>query len=354
MTNEKCEMKRTRCVVRHRTPLLLLVAALLAVPALSADEKPILVVYDLTSDFDGGRMGKWVADMLRGHARRSKMYLTVDAITFADLMADAAFKVTGQADPQALADFTRRTFAGDIFIFGEVSQKPPEGYVLVFRAYRIVANKPEKLLEESYDCPGKQFCSGAVDAALKKLADIGDPTEEWAKLADGLKSFSMTWRKTLEGTAPTDELSKAMTDWAGKLLTTERKLTSYRMGEEGGAHQEILDQFRKLVGDVGTASGALKENPAEGRTRTRQVLADAERIAGNIRAWLDAGTVEGRWKTGKNLVRNGAFTHGQLAPVHWDLLKQGVTWVKSPDPRDAADKCIRMDVSARIDRKSVV
>jgi len=329
----------------HRFVLMLAVL-LFAISVAHADDKPVLVVYDFTSDFDEGQMGKWIADMLRGHARRSKMYVTIDAITFADLMAGQEVKVTGSTSAEVVGKLTRDTFAGDIFIYGQVTRKGAEGYRLTFKAYHVDAKTFEKLLEESHDCPRKQFCSGAVDKVLKKLGGIEDIAEEWKKLADNLKGFAANWREKANADEHVADLAQAMKKWTDELTSSERKLTSYRMQE--AAHREILDQFRKLVVDAGNSADALKEKGVQGLAGSRQVLVDADRIADNITTWLDTETPEGRWKTGANLVRNGDFTHGQDTPADWDPLPAGVTWVKHPKPKDKRDKCIRMDVNRKI------
>ena len=325
---------------------------LVAAPARSADEPllpepaPVLVVYDFTSAFDDGSMGRWVADMVRSHARRSQMYTLIDPLTFDDLISKTPFKVSAQTDPAQLADLTRRVFAGDLFIYGEVTRKDPRGYLLTLRAYEAGIDAPRKLLDETRDCPDKQFFSGAVDDLLKKLSGVGEARDEWKGLGEALRSFSAQWLKNLEGNPEAGAVADALEKWSRELVAAERKLTSYRMVEQ--AHREVLDQFHRLSAAAQAAAETLRKDAAAGKARTRQVLADAQRLAGNIRDWLDVESEEVLWKTAENLVKNGDFAFGQVDPANWDPLKSGVSWIPNPDPKDKTDKCIRMDVSRDI------
>ena len=322
----------------------LVLVLILVLPACSfarADD-PVLVVYDFTSAFDNGKMGKWVADMVRGHARRSGMYLMIDPLTFDGLIAQADLKVTADTDPQTLADFTRKTFVGDIFIFGGVTRKGPEGYELAFCAYSVGKDKPEQILDETQELPRKEFFSTAVDALLKKLAGVGEARDEWKALGERLKAFSAQWLNAFDADPDAPALTTTIRDLSRDLAATERKLTSYRMAEQANA--EIMDQFKKLSAQVDSALLELDVGRDKANLHARQAVVDASRISDNIRDWLDDDKAELRAKSAPNLVRNGDFAFGQNDPANWDTLKPGITWVPNPDAKAPADKCIRMDV----------
>lgn len=312
--------------------------------AVGAQEKPVLVVYDFTSAFDQGKTGRWVAEMVRGHAKRADMYAMVDPITFSDLMAQSKAAVTHESDPAAVGKLTREAFDGEFFIYGRVTRKGPDGYVLDFRIYRTGAEGDERILEESRDCPGKEFVSGAVDEVLKKLAGVGDPIQEWRKLGGSLRDFAARWQAAADDDR--EGFAKALADWARELSAAERNLTSYRLRER--AHRQILDQFQAFAAQVKDLAAALTHDPESARPSVPPLLARARQLSRNILAWTDDTSVEERWKTGKNLVANGDFTYGQDGPANWDPLPAGIIWVARPGARDPRDKCIRMDVTREV------
>ncbi|HUV38885.1 MAG TPA: hypothetical protein VMY39_04695, partial [Planctomycetota bacterium] len=83
-------------------------------------------------------------------------------------------------------------------------------------------------------------------------------------------------------------------------------------------------------------------DPAKARTLAPEVAKLAEALSRSITHWLDDAAAERRWTTGKNLVMNGDFEHGQRTPANWEPLKAGMSWVDDPDGKSG--KVVKFDI----------
>lgn len=323
----------------------ILIAVLLAgfAAAAHAAEKPILVVYDFTSTFDKGRMGGWVAEIVRGHAIRSMRYIGNPKITVDEVLADRNFRPAVTTPPDELAKFTREAFEADLFIYGSVGKRGEDDYRVRFRVYRVtMGGKPEKVIDETRDCPGKRYIPIAVDEILNAAAGVKDAPAEWRLLAGELGA----WSKKLAAAAEDEKLP--VIDWRQEAVARQDKLT-YRWrnllarGNFDFANKALLD-YTQAVRDLNT--GLLKEltggEPAQARGKARRLAELSDCLSRSIVHWLDREAAEKRWREGKSLVMNGGFEYGQKTPANWQPIKEHMSWVADPDGKSG--KVVRFDM----------
>ena len=316
--------------------------------AACAENKPVLVVYDFTSTFDKGAMGLWVAEIVRGHAQRSGGYVGNPKITLDEILGARNYHPTVDTDPAELAKFTRDAFGGDILVWGSVAQDGL-GFKVRFRVWRSPKDgAPEKVLDETKECPGKQFIPLAADDVLNASGDIRDWRAEWTRLASDLKE----WSAVLDPGDPDERLSTET--WRGGLAVWQDRLAARWRAVNARSNvdfaskallayvKEILDREAELMGEF--AANKRDEKAA----RELQALADC--CSRSITAWLDDAEAEKRWKDGKNLVINGDFEAGQeTVAANWfprEDQKNVVFRVADPDAKTG--KCLRFDVSEKI------
>jgi hypothetical protein len=340
--------------MRKRAVLTTLLVVTL-VPCVFA-EQPVLVVYDFTSAFDGGKMGEWVTEVVRGHAQRSGRYVGNPKITVDEILARENFHPTAATTPEDLALFTREKFDAGLFVYGSVEQAGL-GCRVRFRVYRTSAGgKPEKVLDETRDCPDKQFVPLAVDEVLNAAAGVKDWPTEWKLFAEELKAWSG------ELAASAEEEKTQAVDWRAKSLASEEKLTERRRNVTARTHvdfankalleyaEEVLDGQRELLAEL--TGGTV----AEARAKARRLSRLSECLSLSIVHWLDGDSAEKRWKEGKNLVMNGDFEVGQKTPANWEPLKEHMSWVEDPDgpspavptrrdgPGGKSHRCVKFDM----------
>ena len=311
-------------------------------PCVLPAQEPVLVVYDFTSAFDGGKTGAWVAEIVRGHAVRSGRTVGNPKITVDEILTRENFHPTAGTSPEELARFTREKFEAGLFVYGGVEQAGA-GYRVRFRVYRASADgKPEKVLEETRDCPDKQFVPLAVDEILDTAAGVKDWRTEWKLLGEELKG----WSGELAAAAGDEKVAAA--DWRQKTLRWQEKLMERRQNVTARANvdfankalldysQEVLDAQRELVAEL---TGG---NVAEARAKAKRLSRLAECLSTSIAQWLDEDSAEKRRKEGKNLVMNGDFETGQKTPANWEELKEHMSWVDDPDGK--SHKCVKFDM----------
>jgi hypothetical protein len=321
------------------------IIALLVVASLAASslaEQPVLVVYDFTSAFDANKMGAWVAEIVRGHAVRSGRYVGNPKITVDEILARENFHPTAAASPEELAKFTREKFDAGLFAYGSVEQQGL-GYRVLFRVYRASTDgKPEKVLEESRDCPDKQFIPLAVVEILNAAAGVKDAPAEWKRFGEELKA----WSTELAASAGDEKITAV--DWRQKTLAWQDKLTGRWHNVTARSNvdfaskalldysQEVLDGQRELLAEL--TGGTV----ADARAKARKLSGLSECLSTSIVNWLDEDSAEKRWKEGKNLVMNGDFEVGQKVPANWQELKEHMSWVDDPDGK--SHKCVKFDM----------
>jgi hypothetical protein len=323
----------------RRTALAIVVLLLLALPA-SAENKPILVVYDFTSTFDKGAMGQWVAEVLRGHALRSKRYVGNPKITVDEILAQRDFHPDAATAPDKLAEFTKDAFSADLFVYGSVEQDGL-GYKVLFRVFRVSKDgKPEKVLEETKDCPAKQFVPLAVDDVLNRAAGVQDPPTEWKLLAEDLKQ----WSQALDPGDPDERLSLAtyrdlQAQWQDKL--TYRYHNVIAPTHRDFANEALIAYFEELLDGQKALMGGLAANKRDDKA-SKELMKLADCCSRSIVNWLDDASAGKRWKEEKNLIMNGDFEVGQKAPANWEPLKEHMSWVDSPEGKQG--KCVKFDM----------
>ena len=312
----------------------------------AAEQKPVLVVYDFTSAFDKGKTGEWVAEIVRGHALRSGRYVGNLKMTVDEVLAARKFQPAEATEPEELAKFTSDAFGADLFIYGAVEQAGL-GYKVRFRVFRAPkGGAAEKVLDETRECPAKQFVPLAVDDVLNAAAGVKDWRAEWTALAAELKQ----WSSDLDPGDPDERLSTEtyrakQAVWQDKLVSRYRNVTA--RSNVDFASKALLAYVKELNDKHAALMGALaggKRDDAAPKDLAK--LADC--CSRSVVAWLDDDAAEKRWTDGKNLVMNGSFETGQLTPANWEPLKAGMSWVADPDGKSG--KCVKYDV----DRKSVV
>lgn len=320
-----------------------LAASMWLASAAGAAERPILVVYDFTSTFDGGRMGQWVAEIMRGHALRSGRYIGNPKITVDEVLGEHDFHPTVETPRAELAKFTRDAFGADLFVYGSVSQAGEDDYRVRFRAYRTTKDgKPEKILDETRNCPGKRYVPIAVDEVLNAAAGVKDPPTEWKLLAAELG----TWSKEMSARAADDRLDP--TRWRQHVLSWEEKLTYRWRNVTARTHRDFASKaLLDYTGEVLAAQQELLREltggePAEARAKASGLAELSRCLALSIDDWLDDASAERRWKEGRDLVMNGNFEVGQKTPANWEPLKEHMSWVTDPDGKSG--KVVKFDM----------
>ena len=323
--------------------LLSIILVLMLSSACPAAEKPILVVYEFTSTFDKGKMGAWIADIVRGHALRSRRYIGNPKITVDEVLTNHDFHPDAATTPAKLAKFTRDAFAADLFIYGSVAKGGEDDYSVRFRVYRASADgKPEKVLDETRACPGKRYIPIAVDAVLDTTAGVKDWKTEWTLLAEEVRACATA----LLADAANTKL--AAVDWRQNVITWQDKLDHRWLNVIGRSNFDFASKaLLDYVQEVREKHLALQKELTGGEVATARPMARgvaklAEALARSITHWLDDETAEKRWKTGKNLVINGNFEHGQRTPANWQPLGKGMSWVDDPDGKSG--KVVKFDI----------
>lgn len=317
-------------MTRKSVVVIFLLVALAA--SASAAEKPILVVYDFTSTFDEGKMGAWVAQIVRGHAIRSRRYIGNPKITVDEVLTDRAFHPDVKTSPAKLAKFTRDAFAADLFIYGSVDKRGEDDYRVHFRVYRAATDgTPGKIIDETRNCPGKRYIPIAVDKILDAAAGVKDWKTEWTLLAGEMKTCSK------ELLAESTDAKLSAVDWRQKVIRRQDKFTYRRHNVIGRSNFDFASKpLLEFVQEVTDGHLELQKeltggDPAKARRKARDLAKLAGALARSVDHWLDRESAEKRWKTAKNLVINGDFEAGQLTPTAWQPLKKHMSWVKDPD-----------------------
>jgi hypothetical protein len=330
----------------RKTLVIALVMASTSVGAV-AEEKPILVVYDFTSTFDKGKMGGWIAEIVRGHAIRSRRYIGNPKITVDEILTNHGYEPDVTTSPAKLAKFTRDAFAADLFVYGSVAKRGEDDYQVHFRVYRATAEgTPEKIIDETRDCPGKRYIPLAVDKVLDTAAGVKDWKTEWTLLAGEMKKCSA------ELLAEAADAGLSAVDWRQKVIGRQGRYT-YRWRNVIGrsnfdfASKPLLDYVQEVTDrHLELQKELTGGDPAKAHAKARDVAKLAGALARSIEHWLDTGAAEKRWKTGKNLVINGDFETGQLTPTAWEPLKEHMSWVRDPDGKSG--KVVKFDMPQNI------
>ena len=326
-----------------RKALVATLAAVLVAGALHAQEKPILVVYDFTSTGDDGKLGAWVAQIVRGHAIRSGRYVGNPKITVDEVLAERDFKPTVETPPAALAKFTRDAFDANIFVYGSAVRRGEDDFEVLFRVYRATKKgAEEKICEEKRRCPGKRYVPLAVDEILNTAAGMKDPPTEWRLLAGELA----TWSKELAARAADTKLGA--TDWRQQVLSWQDKFDYRYRNVTARTHVDyaskaLLDYYEEVsYYHVQLVKELTGGDLAKARARARHLAALADCLSRSVVHWLDEEAAEERWKTAKNLVMNGGFEYGQKTPANWEPLKEHMSWVTDPDGKSG--KVVKFDM----------
>ena len=326
-----------------RNTLALIVLCSCVIPAgVSAAEKPILVVYDFTSTDDGGKLGQWVAEIVRGHAIRSGRYIGNPKITVDEVLAEREFRAAVDTPPDVLAKFTRDAFDADIFVYGSATTRNEDDIEVLFRVYRATKEgTAAKICDEKRHCPGKRYVPLAVDEILNTAAGMKDPPTEWRLLADELSAFSKALAAAADGKLDATDWRQQVLAWQDKFDCRYRNVTARTHVDY--ASKALLDYYEEVCHyHVELVKELTAGDVAKARGRGRHLGALAEGVSRSIVYWLDDAAAEERWKTAKNLVMNGGFEFGQKTPANWAPLKEHMSWVADPDGKSG--KVVKFDM----------
>lgn len=152
--------------------LALTLVGLLAATSLAAEKKPMLVVFDFESPHDGGKLGKWAAQNVRGKGVRRKEFETLDEISFEEVLAAERFTARFASRPDEIAKFIRSHFEADVAIWGKVESLGGENFKLFVRGVDLRKDPAQLALDKTYNCTNPRDVPVNIAAALDDFAGI--------------------------------------------------------------------------------------------------------------------------------------------------------------------------------------
>jgi len=130
--------------------------------------KPRLVAYDFVSDFDDGRLGAQVADILQGHARRSGRFETFPEVELDEIMAGTPYRPAFDAPIEEVARHAGAAFDADVVLWGRVMGGRGSPTVDV-KGISLAGGKAEIVIAESYKCGNVHHVPMAAERVVAAL-----------------------------------------------------------------------------------------------------------------------------------------------------------------------------------------
>lgn len=149
---------RARAVRRHdclKVPvsLSLAILVLLAAGAVGAEQKKVVIPFDLQSKFDDGRYGQMVADGIWKKLERMQDFLIPDSMQdVRDLCAENNIKIAPDTPLEKIGEVVRKDFDAQIAIWGSVERAPgaeAEIYDLQIRCVDFSGAEPQVIYEKT-------------------------------------------------------------------------------------------------------------------------------------------------------------------------------------------------------------
>jgi len=141
------------------------------------EARPIFVVFDFDSEFDGGVLGRRVAEIFRGHAMRRNVYTCVDPVTFSEEVARSGERVVYDSAPEAVLSLAHRLFQADYVVWGKVTRQGHDTYILAVRIARRENDAARVILEQTYTCHGIHDVPRKIDLSLDAIQQIPERKE---------------------------------------------------------------------------------------------------------------------------------------------------------------------------------
>lgn len=146
-----------------------------------------LVVFDFASSWDGGKRGRKVAGMFRGHAARRGTFTVPDPISFEEALEASGAVVTLDSSAAEVSAITRDFFDAEVAIWGEVTRVDADTYRLHVRAVDR-SKAPAALALDRVYTSTKHGLQVSVEKALNDVGGSAAPVPK-DRLAD------VSWRK---------------------------------------------------------------------------------------------------------------------------------------------------------------
>lgn len=142
-----------------------LLAILLAGRSAVAGQKPVVIVFDFTSAYDGNRVGKFVAKNLLARLDRSQKCILVNRDDFIEAVSEAKFVAGFDDSPAKIVAFAAEKFGGTHAIWGKIAKVGAEG-LKVFARAASAADKGKKLSVDTSIQVANQY---EVQVATKEI-----------------------------------------------------------------------------------------------------------------------------------------------------------------------------------------
>jgi TolB-like protein len=349
--------------------------------------KPVVVVFDFTSPYDGDRMGKFIAKNVWAKLDRTGKCVLIERTDLVDVVSQAEFVAEFDAKPAKLLSFAAKKFGATHAVWGKV-EKAGEAKSSTEVPLKILARaaggeaKDKLSLDLSIRVQNQreiQLATHDIVRRLLKLArpklvdegpvlavfpfDSPDDGALGAKVADDVRArladsgkCRLAPRKHVRKICREHRFTVRFDSPPAKVM----KFALYRLGVTHTVYGKVrrrggkVEVLGRIVRAAGLGREVIDEGPFEvppGKDIGVATGKLVHMVLENVR--FDAGVGpedEKRWVEGPNLVKNPGFEAGNTHPKFWEPLGKDyhhgcVKWVASPEGKG---KCIKFDIPKSI------
>ena len=143
-----------------------------------AEQKPVIVVFDFDSAYDGGRVGKFVASNLSAKLDRTGKCILVDRGDFDEAVRQAKFAAGYEDNPADIVKFAAEKLGATHVIWGKVEQAGEEGLKVSTRAASSEDLGRELILDASMTVKNQREVQLATNEAVRLFFNIEKPAPE--------------------------------------------------------------------------------------------------------------------------------------------------------------------------------
>lgn len=167
------------------------------------DHKPTLCVYDLTSTFDKNALGRKMAEILRGHARRGEAYSQMVEIDREDVAEAHPLTPSLETPEKEVLAHAKEHYRAERVVYGILERGKVDALTVTVRALDIAADgSTSERLKKSYEAKNKFELSIVAEAILADLAGKAAPLRRD-------KDLPITYKVSSENLVPNPSFEEA-------------------------------------------------------------------------------------------------------------------------------------------------
>ncbi|MCW8130615.1 MAG: hypothetical protein KIS92_09720 [Planctomycetota bacterium] len=193
----------TRSSSASRASVLALLVLLAGAVARAEERKPTLCVYDLASAFDKNELGKKMAEILRGHARRGGEYSLMVELDREDVAEAHPLTPDLEAPEKDVLAHAREHYRAERVVYGRIEKGKGDALTVTVRALDLAADgTAAEKLKKSYEAKNKFELPILADAILADLAGRPSPLRRD-------KALPVTYKVASENLVPNPSFEEA-------------------------------------------------------------------------------------------------------------------------------------------------